>query len=65
MASVAKWLRQRFVVPPLVGSIPIVRPNKKIETVLGTVSIFLGILTLSLRDKIARKFLYVDRSVKR
>jgi hypothetical protein len=33
--------------------------------VLGTVSIFLGILTLSLRDKIARKFLYVDRSVKR
>lgn len=29
MASVAKWLRQRIVVPPLVGSIPIVRPNKK------------------------------------
>lgn len=28
MASVAKWLRQRFVVPPFVGSIPIVRPLK-------------------------------------
>lgn len=27
MASVAKWLRQRFVVPPFVGSIPIVRPE--------------------------------------
>ncbi len=26
MASVAKWLRQWFVVPPFVGSIPIVRP---------------------------------------
>ena len=26
MASVAKWLRQRVVVPPLVGSSPIVRP---------------------------------------
>lgn len=26
MASVAKWLRQRIVVPPLVGSSPIVRP---------------------------------------
>jgi hypothetical protein len=28
MASVAKWLRQWFVVPPFVGSIPIVRPEK-------------------------------------
>lgn len=26
MASVAKWLRQRIVVPPFVGSSPIVRP---------------------------------------
>ncbi len=26
MASVAKWLRQWFVVPPFVGSIPIIRP---------------------------------------
>ncbi len=26
MASVAKWLRQWFVVPPFVGSSPIVRP---------------------------------------
>ncbi len=28
MASVAKWLRQWFVVPPSVGSSPIVRPGK-------------------------------------
>lgn len=28
MASVAKWLRQRIVVPPFVGSSPIVRPNR-------------------------------------
>ncbi len=27
MASVAKWLRQRIVVPPPVGSNPIVRPT--------------------------------------
>ena len=27
MASVAKWLRQWFVVPPFVGSSPIVRPD--------------------------------------
>ena len=27
-ASVAKWLRQWFVVPPFVGSSPIVRPLK-------------------------------------
>lgn len=26
MAGVAKWLRQWFVVPPFVGSSPIVRP---------------------------------------
>ncbi len=50
MASVAKWLRQWFVVPPFVGSIPIVRPQvckkdkkekRKKETVQGTVSFFL------------------------
>lgn len=29
MASVAKWLRQWFVVPPFVGSIPIVRPSQR------------------------------------
>ena len=29
MASVAKWLRQWFVVPPFVGSIPIIRPHLK------------------------------------
>ena len=29
MASVAKWLRQWFVVPPCVGSIPIIRPQIK------------------------------------
>jgi hypothetical protein len=29
MASVAKWLRQRIVVPPFVGSSPIVRPRVK------------------------------------
>ncbi len=27
-ASVAKWLRQRFVVPPFAGSSPVVRPSK-------------------------------------
>jgi hypothetical protein len=27
MAGVAKWLRQWFVVPPFVGSIPIARPE--------------------------------------
>jgi hypothetical protein len=31
MASVAKWLRQWFVVPPFVGSIPIVRPYLRIR----------------------------------
>ena len=29
MASVAKWLRQWFVVPPFVGSIPIIRPHSE------------------------------------
>ena len=29
MASVAKWLRQRIVVPPFVGSSPIVRPSNQ------------------------------------
>ena len=28
MAIVAKWLTHRIVAPALVGSIPIVRPNK-------------------------------------
>jgi hypothetical protein len=28
MARVAKWLRQRFVVPPFAGSIPVFRPYK-------------------------------------
>jgi hypothetical protein len=36
MASVAKWLRQWFVVPPFVGSIPIVRPDKYILNVVET-----------------------------
>jgi hypothetical protein len=31
MASVAKWLRQWFVVPPFVGSSPIVRPYFRIK----------------------------------
>ncbi len=31
MAGVAKWLRQWFVVPPFVGSSPIVRPNKETD----------------------------------
>ena len=38
MASVAKWLRQWFVVPPFVGSIPIIRPhlkNKKPPITIG------------------------------
>ena len=33
MAGVAKWLRQWFVVPPFVGSSPIVRPHSKIYSV--------------------------------
>ena len=28
MAGVAKWLRQRIVDPPFVGSIPIIRPMR-------------------------------------
>lgn len=28
MASVAKWLRQWIVIPPFVGSSPIVRPSR-------------------------------------
>jgi hypothetical protein len=31
MASVAKWLRQWIVVPPLGGSIPLVRPTVSLE----------------------------------
>ncbi len=38
MASVAKRLRQRFVVPPLVGSTPIVRPAVKRVTIGLTLS---------------------------
>lgn len=30
MASVAKWLRQWIVVPPLAGSSPVVRPGDKL-----------------------------------
>lgn len=33
MASVAKWLRQRIVIPPFVGSIPIVRPDLQVMKV--------------------------------
>ena len=29
MAGVAKWLRQRFVVPPFAGSSPVTRPKKE------------------------------------
>ena len=29
MAGVAKWLRQRVVVPPFAGSSPVTRPNLK------------------------------------
>ncbi len=39
MASVAKWLRQWFVVPPFVGSSPIVRPDfteKVMSMLLGS-----------------------------
>ena len=32
MAGVAKWLRQWVVVPPFVGSSPIIRPNNEINT---------------------------------
>jgi hypothetical protein len=28
MAGVAKWLRQRVVVPPFAGSSPVTRPKK-------------------------------------
>ena len=35
MASVAKWLRQWFVVPPSVGSSPIVRPQNRQAKILG------------------------------
>jgi hypothetical protein len=37
MASVAKWLRQWFVVPPFVGSIPIIRPFDLIVQVQAAV----------------------------
>lgn len=39
MASVAKWLRQRIVVPPFVGSSPIVRPRCTLKVF---VKLFLG-----------------------
>jgi hypothetical protein len=31
MASVAKWLRHRIVIPTFVGSIPIIRPFSSIR----------------------------------
>ena len=31
MADVAKWLRQRVVVPPFAGSSPVIRPIKIID----------------------------------
>ena len=31
MAGVAKWLRQRVVVPPFAGSSPVIRPIKIIN----------------------------------
>ncbi len=33
MASVAKWLRQWIVVPPLAGSSPVVRPDITVASV--------------------------------
>lgn len=36
MASVAKWLRQRIVDPPFMGSSPIVRPVSKSVRLVGT-----------------------------
>ena len=30
MAGVAKWLRQRVVVPPFAGSSPVIRPQQNI-----------------------------------
>jgi hypothetical protein len=38
MASVAKWLRQWIVVPPLGGSSPLVRPNLFLHRVLNFTS---------------------------
>lgn len=55
MASVAKWLRQRFVVPPFGGSSPLVRPLlilKKAMTELHLVVAFLYIQTLD-KNKIS------------
>ena len=40
MAGVAKWLRQWFVVPPFVGSSPIVRPP--IRAVADRISLKVG-----------------------
>ncbi len=36
MASVAKWLRQWIVVPPLAGSSPVVRPGDKLLLSVGS-----------------------------
>jgi hypothetical protein len=44
MAGVAKWLRQRIVDPPFVGSNPIIRPSKH-----------LSIITLKIDGRNARK----------
>ena len=49
MAGVAKWLRQWFVVPPFVGSSPIVRPLLYLETavsILGMLVFWLNILLI-------------------
>ncbi len=59
MASVAKWLRQWFVVPPFVGSIPIIRPQIKTHKEKRSQSdlfSFLGVLTVAQSIKIARQF---------
>ena len=31
MADVAKWLRQRVVVPPFAGSSPVIRPKNYLQ----------------------------------
>gem|GEM_PF-4709834 len=54
MASVAKWLRQWIVVPPFVGSIPIVRPfssvtNKFLDLATSQLDLFSCWMNYSLR----------------
>ena len=51
-ASVAKWLRQWFVVPPFVGSIPIIRPlNSELfdEVASGCASAHLNLWDLAVQ----------------